>query len=283
MTYRSRYFTALQAAPVLDLLMNDEANPRSLAFQLKDLARHSAALSAMPSGGGWPVLKQRLMEAAAARLLNADVELLCEGERAASGPGWIVCSKTWRRRCPLTPKLLPTPISATRKWSVPRDLPGAPPNHLRLRSNRYRSPIMWSVSPRAIFAGRDASAVSYPFGLCRRITPRPIPTIFGNTVTSFTLPESHTRMSVEASTELEVNAVTFPVFSQSPAWEAVRDTVSDDRSEEGLHAYQFLFDSLRVSAKPELADYARESFPAGRPILEAVLDLTAADLSGFPV
>ena len=39
-TYRSRYFTVLQAAPVVDLLMNDEANPRSLAFQLKDLARH---------------------------------------------------------------------------------------------------------------------------------------------------------------------------------------------------------------------------------------------------
>jgi len=78
-TYRSRYFTALQAAPVIDLLMNDEANPRSLAFQLKDLERHSAALSAMPSGNGWPVLKQRQTEAAAARLLNADIELLCEG------------------------------------------------------------------------------------------------------------------------------------------------------------------------------------------------------------
>ena len=100
-TYRSRYFTALQAAPVLDLLMNDEANPRSLAFQLKDLARHSAALSAMPSGGGWPVLKQRLMEAAAARLLNADVALLCEGRTGKQArPGWIVCSKIWRPRCP---------------------------------------------------------------------------------------------------------------------------------------------------------------------------------------
>ena len=64
-TYRSRYFTVLQAAPVVDLLMNDEANPRSLAFQLKDLARHCAALSGMPSGSGWPVLKQRQMEAAA--------------------------------------------------------------------------------------------------------------------------------------------------------------------------------------------------------------------------
>jgi uncharacterized circularly permuted ATP-grasp superfamily protein/uncharacterized alpha-E superfamily protein len=78
-TYRSRYFTSLQAAPVIDLLMNDEANPRSLAFQLKDLARHSAALFGMPSGTGWPVLKQRQTEAAAARLLNADIELLCEG------------------------------------------------------------------------------------------------------------------------------------------------------------------------------------------------------------
>ena len=77
-TYRSRYFDVLQAAPVVDLLMGDEANPRSLAFQLKDLARHCAALSGMPSGSGWPVLKQRQMEAAAARLLHADVELLCE-------------------------------------------------------------------------------------------------------------------------------------------------------------------------------------------------------------
>ena len=77
-TYRSRYFTAMQAAPVVDLLMNDEANPRSLAFQLKDLARHCAALAAMPSGTGWPLLQQRQMEAAADRLLAADVQVLCE-------------------------------------------------------------------------------------------------------------------------------------------------------------------------------------------------------------
>jgi uncharacterized alpha-E superfamily protein len=80
-TYRSRYYTVLQVAPVVDLLMNDEANPRSLAYQLKNLGRHSGDLSAMPSGSGWPVLKQRQMEAAAARLLYANVELLCEAPR----------------------------------------------------------------------------------------------------------------------------------------------------------------------------------------------------------
>lgn len=38
MTYRQRYFTTLQTVPVLDVLMADEANPRSLDFQLSHLA-----------------------------------------------------------------------------------------------------------------------------------------------------------------------------------------------------------------------------------------------------
>src|SRR5580704_5578388 len=72
MTYRSRYFTELQAAPVLDLLMNEEANPRSLAFQLQDLFEHCRYLSDRPSGTGWPVSKQRHLEQAAATLFRAD-------------------------------------------------------------------------------------------------------------------------------------------------------------------------------------------------------------------
>jgi uncharacterized circularly permuted ATP-grasp superfamily protein/uncharacterized alpha-E superfamily protein len=38
MTYRSRYFTTLQPVAVLDVLMADESNPRSLDFQLHHLA-----------------------------------------------------------------------------------------------------------------------------------------------------------------------------------------------------------------------------------------------------
>src|ERR1019366_7453096 len=38
MTYRSRYFTTLQPVAVLDVLMADDSNPRSLAFQLSRLA-----------------------------------------------------------------------------------------------------------------------------------------------------------------------------------------------------------------------------------------------------
>lgn len=36
-TYRRRYLASLQAAPVLDLLLTDESNPRSLAFQITSL------------------------------------------------------------------------------------------------------------------------------------------------------------------------------------------------------------------------------------------------------
>jgi uncharacterized circularly permuted ATP-grasp superfamily protein/uncharacterized alpha-E superfamily protein len=39
-TYRSRYLTSLQAELVLDLLLLDEANPRSLAYQLVQLQDH---------------------------------------------------------------------------------------------------------------------------------------------------------------------------------------------------------------------------------------------------
>ncbi|MFT5699155.1 MAG: putative circularly permuted ATP-grasp superfamily protein [Desulforhopalus sp.] len=40
MTYRARYKSTFQLAPVLDLLLADESNPKSLAFQFSQLASH---------------------------------------------------------------------------------------------------------------------------------------------------------------------------------------------------------------------------------------------------
>jgi uncharacterized circularly permuted ATP-grasp superfamily protein/uncharacterized alpha-E superfamily protein len=77
MTYRSRYFTTLQAAPALDLLMNDESNPRSLAFQMKDLTEHCRSLSSMPSGAGWPVSREQRLGERASNLFSADIEGIC--------------------------------------------------------------------------------------------------------------------------------------------------------------------------------------------------------------
>jgi len=78
MTYRTRYFTTIQAAPVLDLLMNDESNPRSLAFQIRDLSDHCAFLARTLQGAEWPGARQRRVEEAAEALFEADVQLLCQ-------------------------------------------------------------------------------------------------------------------------------------------------------------------------------------------------------------
>ena len=55
-TYRRRYLGSVQLAPVVDLLMLDEANPRSLAFQLAALEAHVRRL---PRDKSLPHAQQR--------------------------------------------------------------------------------------------------------------------------------------------------------------------------------------------------------------------------------
>jgi len=97
---------------------------------------------------------------------------------------------------------------------------------------------------------------------------------FGNVLTFFTLREPHSRLTVEASSELEVQNFPAPDFSRSPRWEIVPQALEGRPSQEILDACQFVFDSDRVSANAELAAYARDSFFTGRPLLEAARDLT---------
>jgi transglutaminase-like putative cysteine protease len=65
------------------------------------------------------------------------------------------------------------------------------------------------------------------------------------------------------------------------SWEEARERVARGRTPELLHAYSFAFDSPYVSATPELLEYAQPSFPAGRPLLEAVTDLTKRIFTEF--
>lgn len=58
-TYRSRYLTTLQFAPVLDLMLTDTSNPRSIAFQVERLGQHVAALP-HESRGALPTTSERI-------------------------------------------------------------------------------------------------------------------------------------------------------------------------------------------------------------------------------
>ncbi len=104
---------------------------------------------------------------------------------------------------------------------------------------------------------------------------------FGNVVHFFTLEEAHLRLSVTAHSELELIPYEVPVLSLSPAWESVRDSVRGERSAEGLRALEYTLESPHVRATPGLFEFAAPSFYRGRPLLEAVFELTRRIFTEF--
>jgi uncharacterized circularly permuted ATP-grasp superfamily protein/uncharacterized alpha-E superfamily protein len=76
MTYRSRYLSAPQFAPVWDLLMVDESNPRSLGFQLASLGNHMDMLAAHRRSA-FLGPEQRLTVWLTGAVRTAEIERLC--------------------------------------------------------------------------------------------------------------------------------------------------------------------------------------------------------------
>src|SRR6516162_7904657 len=86
---------------------------------------------------------------------------------------------------------------------------------------------------------------------------------FGNPVSFFAVQEPHLKLVVTASHLISVKSEPAPPVT--PPWERVCEQLQQSKSREDLEACQFLFDSTYVSRDRELAEYARPSFPAGRP------------------
>jgi uncharacterized circularly permuted ATP-grasp superfamily protein/uncharacterized alpha-E superfamily protein len=86
MTYRRRYLASLQVAPVVDLLLTDQTNPRSVIFQLVLLGEHLHELPRDPTRGH-PATPEGIVLGALSRLRLVDVEEIClpdeQGRRPA--------------------------------------------------------------------------------------------------------------------------------------------------------------------------------------------------------
>jgi transglutaminase-like putative cysteine protease len=98
---------------------------------------------------------------------------------------------------------------------------------------------------------------------------------FGNTATFATIEEPHRQLGVTAINVTEIAPCPPPHAATTPAWELVRDQLRLDRSPDVLAASQFVYNSPYVTGGEPFSAYAAPSFPPGRRILEAVLDLTA--------
>jgi transglutaminase-like putative cysteine protease len=97
---------------------------------------------------------------------------------------------------------------------------------------------------------------------------------FGNILCFFTVQQPHRELVVEARSEVVMNGAAASVSDGALPWEEAVRSLKDDRSPEGLEAYQFRFESPRIRLRQEFAAYALESFPRGQPLREGLLDLT---------
>jgi transglutaminase-like putative cysteine protease len=98
---------------------------------------------------------------------------------------------------------------------------------------------------------------------------------FGNETAFIIFEGAHRQLRVTARSRVAVGAAYIPDAAETPAWESVRNLCRTDLSARVLEAGEFTFGSPLVPLDTPFTDYARESFPAGRNLLEAVLDLTA--------
>src|SRR5262245_47766927 len=125
-----------------------------------------------------------------------------------------------------------------------------------------------------------------------RLTPRPLPhqeclrhelaiepqpavrsvyqDYFGNPVTFFAVEGVHKRLVIRARSTVDVGRAELPDPSATPPWENVAD-----RSALPFEALEFLSNPAESRSFWGVEAYTRPSFGPGRPLLEAVRDLTA--------
>ena len=71
MTYRRLYMSEVRPLEAIDLLLRDDSNPRSVAFQLHEVAEHTRALPQREAAGASP--EHLLVNRVAARIQGADL------------------------------------------------------------------------------------------------------------------------------------------------------------------------------------------------------------------
>ncbi len=156
--------------------------------------------------------------------------------------------------------------------------------------------MRYRVTHRTIYHGRQTVSIGHNQAW---LEPRPVPwqhlesfsltispepsirsrrtDFFGNPVTAFSFNEGYERLEVTSTTVLTVTPPADKAATAEPGsepWEEIRWQVRQHPDREMLEACQFVCASPRVAWCQEMQDYARCSFPSGRPILAALHDLT---------
>jgi len=95
---------------------------------------------------------------------------------------------------------------------------------------------------------------------------------FGEQVLTVVVEEPHRQLIIEARSRVDVESPEVAI-SPSPAWESARAASLATASLGPRDPAGFLYPTRRTPVTPAITDYARASFPPGRPVLEASADL----------
>jgi transglutaminase-like putative cysteine protease len=95
---------------------------------------------------------------------------------------------------------------------------------------------------------------------------------FRNRTSYFSIQQSHTALEVTAVSEVDLLPPPLPKLADSPPWELALEQLHEQPDEGLLATRIFTLASPYVPLEPAAATYVRDSFPRGRPILEAVSD-----------
>ena len=264
MTYRYRYMTSLQLAPVLDLLLIDETNPRSVGFQLRALADHARQLPAKRLAGGG--------ERRDAIGSGHPRPPAFGGRRGLGGAG--------PARGPQPAGYSPGRPHDAVVETVGQRHPHLPHPHRSVTAAGHASPsrrgmkcliqhtTTYRYSEPASLGHSEARLTPRTFARQRclscRITVQPQTAAwaewddyFGNHVSYFTVEQEHAGLTIAARSEVELAEPQYPAADRTLAWEQVRTELAAPRRFEAIAAAQFLFDSPHVRQEPWVAAIRR--------------------------
>lgn len=95
---------------------------------------------------------------------------------------------------------------------------------------------------------------------------------FGNPITFFTIQAPHSTLHVESTFVVETNPPP-PSRTTGQAWDSIRLDIWPGGRGRDETVMDYVFASPHVPMLPEVAEYTTASFPPGRPLTEAVMDL----------
>jgi transglutaminase-like putative cysteine protease len=96
---------------------------------------------------------------------------------------------------------------------------------------------------------------------------------FGNPVLSFVVDGPFSELTVTSTSSVSVSG-SEPLPPTGPGWEEVRHSLTTDLSTDILAVREFCFESPLVPPSAGVHAYAEPSFPTGRPVDDAIADLT---------